>query len=72
MDSTETNAEARLKMFVYLRNGNPYSPKGMGSEALLTSGNGLDWRFVDWFQKPAYANPDHHEYTRHLGRASLL
>ena len=63
IDPNEPDPNARLKMFVYLKNINSHAPGGHPNEALLASGDGLNWKFVDWFHKPPYADQAYANYT---------
>jgi hypothetical protein len=60
LDPRERDPAARLKAFVYLKSHNPHG--GLG-ECLLSSGDGLQWKFVSGFNKPAYAVPEQGNYT---------
>lgn len=70
VDPREKDRAARLKMFVYLQNHNPFKVAG---EVLLSSGDGLKWKLVSGFNKPAYADPKQGDYTdsHHFGWDSL-
>ena len=61
VDPLEKDPAARLKMFVYL-NGTPPLMGGHG-ECLLSSGDGIQWKFVGGFNKPAYAKPEQGNFT---------
>lgn len=60
LDPRERDAAARLKAFVYLKTHNPHGGTG---ECLLSSSDGLRWKFVGGFNKPAYAVPQQGNYT---------
>ncbi len=60
IDPREREPAARLKAFVYLKNHNPHG--GLG-ECLLSSGDGLRWKFLGGFNKPEYVVPEQGNYT---------
>lgn len=60
VDPLEKDPAARLKMFVYLMSQNPHG--GVG-ECLLSSEDGLRWKFVGGYNKPQYADPAHANFT---------
>jgi hypothetical protein len=60
IDPRERDPAARLKAFVYLKTHNPHG--GLG-ECLLSSRDGLRWRFVGGFNKPAYAVAEQGNFT---------
>jgi hypothetical protein len=60
IDPRERDPAARLKAFVYLKTHNPHG--GLG-ECLLSSGDGLRWKFIGGFNKPAYAVAEHGNFT---------
>src|ERR1043166_2751716 len=63
VDPLEPDPGKRLKMFVYLQRKFPW-PDGEGqSESLLSSGDGLHWKYEGGFNKPSYANPTYGGYT---------
>jgi hypothetical protein len=60
IDPRAADEAGRLKMFVYLQNHNPLKAAG---EVLLSSGDGLRWRLVGGFNRPAYARPEQGNFT---------
>jgi|GEM_PF-6508234 len=60
LDPREREADARLKAFVYLKSHNPHGGSG---ECLLSSGDGLRWKFLGPFSKPAYTIPEQGNFT---------
>ncbi len=60
IDPREQNPAARLKAFVYLMSHNPHG--GLG-ECLLSSGDGLHWKFEGGFNKPEYTLPEQGNFT---------
>jgi hypothetical protein len=47
-------------MFVYVANNNPFEGHG---ECLMSSGDGVHWKFAGGFNKPPYANPVQGDFT---------
>ena len=62
VDPLETDPAKRLKMFAYLMRPYPY-PDGGQSECLLSSADGLHWKFESGFDKPVYVHPENGGFT---------
>lgn len=59
-DPREKDPAARLKMFVYLMSQPSHGNVG---EGLLSSADGVTWKYVGPYNKPNYADPAHTNYT---------
>lgn len=63
IDPLEKDPSARLKMFTFLKaytgpGGKSVHPLGGFYECLLSSGDGVSWKFVAGFNRPDWADPD--------------
>ncbi len=60
LDPRERDPAARLKAFVYLKSHNPHGGHGT---CLLSSGDGLKWKFLGGFNKPEYVVAEQGNFT---------